>query len=168
MATHTDASSSCTPNRAGAGPGAVVQVDTCSRRRARRARGVGERHSKRCRTATNRHGPTRPDVEKVALDAPAENAADARVKLPQCMMCRNDHEARTRCYEAHLFSVSHFREPRGLKPDLRRNAVRVSQPLGEFVQLLAECASQPPAAAIRDAAAPFPHFTLGQPERLVP
>ena len=148
-------------HRAGAGPGAVVQVDTCTDRRARRARGVGERHSRRRRTAMDHYRPTRPDVEEAALDAPAENATDARVKLPQCMMCRNDHEARTRCYEAHLFSVSHFREPRGLKPDLRRNAVRVSQPLGEFVQPLAECASQPPAAAIRDAVAPFPHYTLG-------
>ena len=148
-------------HRAGAGPAAVVQVDTCSRRRARRARGVGERHSRRRRTTTNHHGPARPDVEEAALDAPAKNAADARVKEPQCMICRNDHEEGTRCYGAHLFSFSHFREPRGLKPDLRRNAVRVSQPLGEFVQLLAECASQPPAAAIRDAAAPFPHCTLG-------
>ena len=42
--------------------------------------GVGERPSLRRRTATNHHGPTRPDVEDVALDAPAENAADARVK----------------------------------------------------------------------------------------
>ena len=110
-------------HRAGAGPGAVVQVDICSRRRARRGRSVAERHSKRCRAATNHHGPARPDVEEAALDAPAKNAADARVKEPQCMICRNDHEARTRCYEAHLFSFRHFREPRGLKPDLRPNAI---------------------------------------------
>jgi len=45
--------------------------------------GVGERPSLRRRTATNHHGPARPDVEEAALDAPAENAADARVKEPQ-------------------------------------------------------------------------------------
>ena len=39
-------------------------------------------------------------------------------------------------------------------------SVRIPQPLGEFVQLLAVVASQPSAAAIRDAAAPYPHFTL--------
>ena len=38
------------------------------------------------------------------------------------------------------------------------HSVRVPQPLGEIVQILAEVASQPPAAAIRDAAAPNPHL----------
>ena len=85
------------------------------------------------------------------------------------MICRKRSRSTYALLEiASLFVQSLFRGPRGRKPHLRRNAVRVSQPLGEFVQLLAECASQPPAAAIRDAAAPSPHFNAGQPERLVP
>ena len=89
--------------------------------------------------------------------------ADSGTAIFFCVPVSRAGDAATECF---CFTAGLRGEARGRRravPDTSSASpysVRVPQPLGEIVQILAEVASQPPAAAIRDAAAPNPHFTL--------